>query len=148
MAAGQMIAALLRFGVGALFVYAGAVKIADPQQFALDVHHYQLTSFTVSVLVATYLPWLEFCAGLALIARRFTLGAPLALAGMMLAFIAALASAWMRGLDIACGCFGREADAIRTNFPALIARDAVLFAAVLVLLVIEARRPPPPSDRG
>jgi uncharacterized membrane protein YphA (DoxX/SURF4 family) len=139
MAPGQVILLLLRLGIGGIFLYAGALKIWDPLQFALDVEHYELTSRSVSTLVAIYLPWLEAITGLALLTRRLPLGALLLLAGMTLVFIAAIVSAWARGLDISCGCFGREADAIKTNFPLIIGRDLALLAGIGLLLVAEWR---------
>ncbi len=140
MAPAQIILALLRIGLGSIFVYAGALKIWNPAQFAIDVSHFQLTPWTVSVLVAVYLPWLEVLAGLALILRRLPLGALLAIIGMTLVFMAALTSAWARGLDISCGCFGKEEAKIATNFPQLMLRDAALLAAAIGLLIAEARR--------
>ena len=140
MAPAQIILALLRIGLGGIFVYAGALKIWDPQQFAIDVHHFQLTSWTVSVLIAVYLPWLEVLAGLALILRRLSLGAALAIIGMTVVFMVAITSAWARGLDISCGCFGKEEAKIATNFFPLMLRDAALLAAAVVLLAAELRR--------
>ena len=141
MAPAQIILALLRLGLGGIFVYAGALKIWEPGRFATDVHHFQLTPWTVSVLVAVYLPWLEVFAGLALILRRLAPGALLAIAGMTLIFMLALTSAWARGLDISCGCFGKEEAKIATDFPELMLRDAALLAAAVVLLIAESRRP-------
>ncbi|RYD65246.1 MAG: hypothetical protein EOP84_32095, partial [Verrucomicrobiaceae bacterium] len=57
----------LRLIVAGVFLYAGGVKAWDTQQFALDVQNYQLTSWTASIVVAVYLPWLEILAGLALL---------------------------------------------------------------------------------
>ena len=140
MAPAQIIFALLRVGLGGIFVYAGALKIWDPAQFATDVHNFQLTPWTVSVLVAVYLPWLELLAGLALIVRRLSLGASLAIVGMTLIFSVALTSAWARGLDISCGCFGKEEAKIKTDFPQLMLRDAALLAAAIIVFGGEARR--------
>ena len=53
-------------------------------------------------------------------------------------FLAAVGSAWWRGLDIACGCFGK--DNAPADFPMLILRDTALLAAVAVLFVHEWRR--------
>ena len=50
---------VLRLAVAGVFLYAGALKAWDTQQFALDVQNYQLTSWTLSIVVAVYLPWLE-----------------------------------------------------------------------------------------
>lgn len=137
---GPALLLVLRLGLGGLFVYAGVMKVWDTQQFALDVQDYDLTSSTVSILIAVYLPWLEICSGLAVIARRVHLGALLALSGLMLLFLGALISAWARGLDIACRCFGRSEEAMQTNYPQLIGRDLALLAALLVVLGAEWRR--------
>ena len=139
MAPAQVILLLLRLGLAAVFIYAGALKIWDPQQFALDVHHFQLTTWMVSAHVAIYLPWLEVFSGFALIWGRLKLGASLALAGMTTVFMVAITSAWMRGLDISCGCFGKEEARIATNFFPLMARDAALLAAAIIVLVAESR---------
>ena len=139
MAPAKIIVALLRLGLGGVFVYAGALKIWNVQQFALDVHHFELTPWTVSLLVAVYLPWLEMLAGLALIARRLPLGASLAIAGMTLVFLVALGSAWARGLDISCGCFGKEEEATKTDFPQLMLRDGALLAVAVFLFRTEWR---------
>src|SRR4051794_13158509 len=39
----------LRLGLGGLFIYAGVAKLGDLQQFFLDVHHFELTPWDVSV---------------------------------------------------------------------------------------------------
>ena len=139
MAPAQIVRELLRLGLGGIFGYAGALKIWNVQQFALDVHHFELTPWTVSLLVAVYLPWLEVLAGLALIARRTVPGASLAIAGMTLVFMVALGSAWARGLDISCGCFGKEEAAVKTDFLGLMLRDGALLAAAVWVFVAELR---------
>jgi uncharacterized membrane protein YphA (DoxX/SURF4 family) len=70
--------------------------------------------------------------GGALLLGRATAGAAAICAALMLVFIAALASAWSRGLDISCGCFGHE-DAT-ANFPLLLARDCVLFLCATAIV--------------
>jgi putative oxidoreductase len=128
---GRLIEATLRLGLGAVFLYAGVVKVPDTLQFALDVQHYELTSWTVSILVAVYLPWLEIFTGLALLARRLYAGALAVAGGLSLMFLAAIGSAWWRGLDITCGCFGKEENA--TNFPQHIAFNLAMLSAAVVL---------------
>jgi uncharacterized membrane protein YphA (DoxX/SURF4 family) len=136
--AAKVILLVLRVGIAGLFLYAGAIKAWDTQQFAQDVRNFQLTSWDVSVLTATYLPWLEIVAGVALLAKRLYLGALAALAGMTTVFIAAIASAWHRGLDISCGCFGREDNA--TNFPLHIAGNLAVLIGLAILFAVERRR--------
>ena len=139
MAPAKIILLLLRLALGGVFIYAGALKIVDAQGFARDVHHFQLTPWTLSVVIAVYLPWLEVFAGLALILRRLPLGASLALVIMTSVFLAALSIAWARGLDISCGCFGKEEHNIQTHFPQLFLRDAALLAAAIILVIVESR---------
>lgn len=127
----------LRVALAAVFIYAGMMKALDPQQFAIDVQHYELTSWSFSIVIAIYLPWLEIFAGLALLVGRLYRGA-LALTGVMtLAFLAAIGSAWGRGLDITCGCFGAEVN--RTNYPAHIGLNVAMLGAVAVLGWLEKR---------
>jgi uncharacterized membrane protein YphA (DoxX/SURF4 family) len=130
----------MRLAIGGLFIWAGVVKIWDfkawdwaTQQFATDVQNYHLTSWDVSILMAVYLPWVELVAGAALLINRLAAGALALLGGMTVIFIAALASAWARGLDISCGCFGKEVIAV--NFPLRIGEDLALFAGIAVLAV-------------
>lgn len=129
---------ILRLALGGVFVFAGAAKLRDLQQFFLDVHHFSLTPWDVSIVLAMFLPWLEIVAGLALIARQLYLGAIAVSAAMSLVFLGAIASAWARGLDITCGCFGHENNA--TNFPRHLALNGAMLAAALVLGVLARRR--------
>jgi len=140
MAPAKIISALPRFAIAAVFIYAGILTIFDAQDFALAVQHYELTSRTISVLIAVYLPWLELMAGMALMIRRAQFGALLALGGMTTIFLGALLSAWARGLDISCGCFGKESRNIQTNFPLLLAQDLVLLAIISLHFIFEVRR--------
>jgi uncharacterized membrane protein YphA (DoxX/SURF4 family) len=138
--AAKVILTVLRIALGAVFIYAGVVKVADAPEFARDIQRYAIIPWPdVTVLLAVYLPWLEILSGAAVIVRRFHLGALAIIAGLMLVFTIALTSAWARGLDIECGCFGRSKTSIRTNFPALLARDLGLLAAACVILAAERR---------
>ena len=72
---GRYFALALRCLLGAVFLYAGSVKISRTQDFAYDVNSYQLTSWTAAILIAVYLPWVEIFTGMALLARQLYLGA-------------------------------------------------------------------------
>jgi uncharacterized membrane protein YkgB len=69
--------------------------------------------------------------------KRLALGAAIAVTGMTIVFMVAIGSAWARGLDISCGCFGK--DEVSTNYPSLVLRDGLLLAAALALMIYEAR---------
>jgi putative oxidoreductase len=100
--------------VGAVFIFAGLSKLVDfqpfrfldPMDFARDIDNYKILPWTISVWLAFYLPWLELICGIALVFRRLSSGALAILFVLLLVFIGATIAAKMRGIDIACGCFG------------------------------------------
>ena len=95
-----------RLVLGGLFVYAGAVKVLDPLDFAQNIRNYQLVGQSLSFVAAIVLPWLEILAGLALILGVWTRGAALVVTGLLVFFIVLTAVTMIRGLDVDCGCFG------------------------------------------
>ena len=143
---GGKVITVVRVVVAGVFVVAGVMKIWDfkharsaTPDFTIAIQHFRLLpSPDLAVLLAVYLPWLEVVAALALFVRRVALGATAALLGMSAMFLAAIGSAWWRGLDIACGCFGK--DHAPTDFRTLILRDLVLLAAVAAIFLHEWRR--------
>src|SRR5438105_7823565 len=84
--------------IGAVFVYAGALKAWDPVRFAGDIQNYHVLPWTLNVRFAFYLPWLEIICGLALIFRRFYSGALALLLALLLVFIGASIAAKARGI--------------------------------------------------
>ncbi len=105
-----MIAAALalRLGLALLFVWAGAAKLVDPGAFAEEIANYRLASALAPLLAAT-LPSTEILGGLALALGppRWRAAAALLLLGLLLVFTVAVATAWLRRIDVACGCFGQ-----------------------------------------
>ncbi len=133
--------ALLRALLGAVFVWAGAVKAGDPAGFARDIAAYRLLGPGAVPLLAAWLPYLELVAGVALIAGVAWRGAVRLALGLTMVFVAALASAWIRGLDISCGCFGGGGKGPMAILEAL-ARDGVLLASAVALLRRQTPREP------
>ncbi|MGE9295854.1 MAG: MauE/DoxX family redox-associated membrane protein [Puniceicoccales bacterium] len=127
---------LLSVIVGGLMAYAGITKALAPAEFYQSVLNYQLLGADLAWAVALFLPWLEIVAGLALIAPWTRRGAVVWLVLLLLTFQAGLASAWARGLDIDCGCFGQESSSASM---ALI-RNCFLLAAVVVVGWTERRK--------
>ena len=58
------------------------------------------------------------------------LGASLVIGGMLVTFLIALGSAWMRGLDITCGCFGHGSN--KSNYLLAVLLDAALLASLCI----------------
>jgi uncharacterized membrane protein YphA (DoxX/SURF4 family) len=144
--AGKITVLLLRLIVAGVFLYAGVMKIWDfrhgqsaTPDFTVAIQHFELLpNPDLAVLLAVYLPWLEVTAAVSLFVKRLALGAATAITGMTVIFLGAILSAWARGLEISCGCFGKEA--VATNYPSLVIRDVLLLVAALALVVWEARR--------
>jgi len=127
----------LRLLVGGLFMVAGTLKAAEPATFLTAIENYHILPRALAVAAAFYLPYLEILCGSCLVLRRWQTGALVLMGCLMLVFIVALASAWGRGLNIACGCFGEGGEPGRYGLALL--RDLLLLAALCWLLFTERR---------
>jgi putative oxidoreductase len=111
---------ILRFGFGGLFFYSGITKIRDPILFLESVRGFRifdhlsaLSGFEIDpspweAWIAMGLPWLEVFCGACVLLGVFDRGALAILCGALFTFALAITSAWVRGLDISCGCFGES----------------------------------------
>ncbi|ONI69553.1 DoxX family protein [Kribbella sp. ALI-6-A] len=95
-----------RLTLGAVMLVAGAIEVADPAMAVQAVRAYELLPQALVTPVGWGLPFLEMAIGLLLIAGFGTRPAGVAAGVFMVVFIAAVSSAWARGLSIDCGCFG------------------------------------------
>ena len=135
---------ILAFIVGALFVYAGALKIVDPISFAGDIENYHILPWALNLALAFFLPWLEIFCGLALIFRRLYSGALGLLLALLIVFLGASIAAKARGIDISCGCFGHVSDQL--SFAWHLVLDFAILAAVATLWFVG--RPASPFLKG
>ena len=134
----------VQFVLAALFVVAGAAKIADPPGFAHEIHNYRLLPGAAVNALALVLPWLEVVTGLALflgLARR----AAATIQGVLLVvFIGALSINLARRHPVDCGCFGAsnvartEAQRLR-DMKLAIARDVGMLLLVGQILAATSR---------
>lgn len=123
---------------GALFLYSGIVKLMEPKEFLQSIEAYRIVPYEVAWLTAYYLPPLEILVGLGVLIRPWRRASATLIAAMMLVFTTALIVAWVRGLDINCGCFG--ADSAASNYWIVLGRDlTLLFFAVVVAIHADAR---------
>ena len=126
-----------RLVLGGLFVYAGAVKVLEPLDFAQNVRNYQLVGQSLSFVAAIILPWLEILAGLALILGVWTRGAALVVTGLLVFFTVLTAVTMARGLDVDCGCFGSLS---RKSGWSVVLEDLGMLALGLALLIAPKKR--------
>jgi hypothetical protein len=97
---------LSRWSIGAVFIYAGVVKLLEPQIFAALIDAYGIVPEGILMPVAVALPAIEIIAGLGLL---FDIEKSLSMiSGLLLLFIAVLGYGVWMGLDVDCGCFGPE----------------------------------------
>jgi uncharacterized membrane protein YphA (DoxX/SURF4 family) len=119
---------LARLVVGGVWLVAGLVKVSDGAESVRAVRAYRILPESIVPTVGHALPALEIVVGLALVAGALTRGAAVVSALLQVAFIVGIASAWARGLQIECGCFGGggfDPDAT-SKYPWEIARDTGL----------------------
>jgi putative oxidoreductase len=140
---------VLRLGLGGLFVFAGAIKVADPAGFAVEIHNYQLFPALAPVLAAT-LPAVELAVGAAILggSRAWMRAGALASTALLVVFTVAVGSVVVRGINITCGCFGAGSGPVTWI---TVLRDVALLAASAALLLVTGgvrSHPPDPHAPG
>ncbi|CUR59917.1 Methylamine utilization protein [metagenome] len=125
-----------RLLVGGVWVVAGALKLPDPSASVRAVRAYDLLPESVVPTVGHLLPVLEIVVGLCLILGLLTRAMGVVSALLFVAFIIGISSAWARGLQIDCGCFGGGGykEGASAEYPWEIARDAGLLLLSLFLV--------------
>ena len=126
---------ILRICVGLVFVYASWDKAAHPDQFAEIIQDFQILPDGWVNLAALWLAWAEALAGVFLIAGIWVRGSSLLVTGLTAAFIAALISAFARGIWLHCGCFSTELAGDARSWTSLW-QEGILLAACLWLAVL------------
>lgn len=115
---------VLSWVIAGVFIYAGLLKLLRPDALLVDIQSYQLAPYRLAYLASYYLPALEIVAGAGLLHRWLRRESAFLLFALTLVFTFALATAWARGLDISCGCFGKSRT--QANYLLLISRDVLL----------------------
>ncbi len=126
-----------RLVTGGVWLVAGWKKLFDLPENVRAVRAYELLPEAVVPAVGHALPFVEVTVGLLLIFGLLTRLMAGISSLLFIAFIIGIASAWARGLQIDCGCFGGggfDADAA-SKYPVEIARDVGLLALSLWLVV-------------
>lgn len=125
----------VRIILALIFLWAGVVKILDPDAFAIILEAFDLLPYSWIMPVAVVLPILEILAAIGLLFD--VRGSLAAVTGLLIIFLAVLGYGVWLGLDIDCGCFGPgdpEGEAYKGLRPALY-RDLVMMAGVAYLYV-------------
>lgn len=125
-----------RLVVGAVWIVAGAAKLPDPAASVRAVRAYDLLPESIVPTVGHLLPLVEVVVGVCLVLGVFTRTMAAVSAVLFLAFVIGIASAWKRGLQIECGCFGGGgyAEGASDDYPWEIGRDMALLATSVFLV--------------
>jgi uncharacterized membrane protein YphA (DoxX/SURF4 family) len=127
---------LFRWCSGVIFVYAGLVKIADPQGFAHALYNYHILPSWLINPLAICLPWIEIIAGTSLLAGVMVPGGALVASGMLMIFAVAIVGSLIRGLNIVCGCFSTSAAAEPITWLTVV-RDLLLLGMGIQILFFD-----------
>lgn len=125
-AVSSYVGVVARLVVGGVWVVAGLLKLPDPAENVRAVRAYQLLPEGVVPTVGYALPIVEVLIGVCLIIGLLTRVSAVLSGLLLVAFIVGIASAWARGLEIECGCFGGgggPAANASAKYPWEIARD-------------------------
>jgi uncharacterized membrane protein YphA (DoxX/SURF4 family) len=117
----------VRLGLAVVWAWAGLAKISDPVAAAQAVRAYRMLPESLVNPVGYGMPFLEVALALALL-LLVGLGTRIAAVlstAPLLVYTGAIASVWVRGISIDCGCFGGggAVAASRTQYWQEILRD-------------------------
>jgi len=129
-----------RLVVGGVLLYAGFMKAVGPSaEFAAAIAAYKILPSAWVTPLALGLPYVEMWVGLFVLTGFYTRRAALAAAALFILFVLTLASARVRGIDLAsCGCFGSDTLSPRYT---LILDTALLALSVMVYRLSKYVRP-------
>lgn len=130
---------LVRWSLGGLFVYAGALKLGDPLAFAIQIEKHGVLPAAWLDPAARLIPLSEIAAGLLTLFNRR--GGAETLALLLAVFLAVLSWSWWRGLDVPCGCFSSDDEQHRYGIQLAILRDLVMLAGAALLICTRRSRP-------
>ena len=124
------IGTIFRLILAGVLGVAGYVKMIEPHGARDAIMAYRLLPPAVAPFLGYALPAAEIVLGALLLVGLFVRLSGLISAILMVFFIIGIASVWIRGYSIDCGCFGGggdiSADGIARKYTTEIVRDACL----------------------
>ncbi|CAN2238550.1 COG2259 Predicted membrane protein [actinobacterium SCGC AAA044-D11] len=122
---------LFRLVLGGVLLVAGALKVTDPYASATSVRAYQILPVDIANFLGFVLPFAEVALGIFLVVGIWVRWTAVLGSALMVIFIVAIAQAWIRGISLDCGCFGKGGLRDTKELPVLsytleIARDIFL----------------------
>jgi hypothetical protein len=93
---------------GVVFLISGVPHWGNPYYFLGSVYAYKLVDPGIGQMIAIGMPLIQLVLALCFLTRTFLDAAHLGTLFMFLCFAAVQSQAYLRGLDISCGCFGPD----------------------------------------
>jgi uncharacterized membrane protein YphA (DoxX/SURF4 family) len=106
----ETVGTLFRVVLAGILLYAGGIKLFEPHGARDAILAYRIFSPSIAPVLGYALPLLEIAIGIFLLVGLFVRISAIITAVLMLAFVAGIASVWVRGYSIDCGCFGGGGD--------------------------------------
>ena len=124
---------LVRWTLAFLFIWAGSMKLADLEAFAVIIRDFGLVPGWSVMPIAFVLPVVEIIAAAGLLFDAK--GSLAVITSLLLLFIMILAYGIWLGLDIDCGCFGPEDPESRAyhGLRTAMYRDVFMIAGIVFL---------------
>ncbi len=131
----KLIYTLIRLSLGLVFVYSGLTKLIEPTVFAVLIDSYGILPEILVYPTAVILIVLEIIAGAGLIADFK--GSLEIISCLLVIFIGVVSYGIFLGLDIDCGCFGKEEPEYKAyhGLRSALYRDIIMAAGILYLYI-------------
>ncbi|MBK9332243.1 MAG: DoxX family membrane protein [Ignavibacteria bacterium] len=126
---------LLRLILGGVFIYASLDKLYNQEEFSRAIYNYKLFPEILINIFAIVVPYMEIICGILIITGIYLRGSSLIITLMLFFFIIALTQAYIRGLDISCGCFSLETVSNKSDILQRIIEDILLIIASIIVFI-------------
>ncbi|MGZ8766390.1 MAG: MauE/DoxX family redox-associated membrane protein [Acidimicrobiia bacterium] len=103
---GTTVAVVARLGLAVVWAWAAIAKLGDADAAVRAVRAYEILPEVLVKPFAWGLPFVELALAVLLLVGIGTRIAGWISAAIMVVFMAGIVSAWVRGIQIDCGCFG------------------------------------------
>lgn len=128
------LSALARFGLAVMWIYSGSTKLGNHMTVTQSIEAYEIFTPYWSNLLANIIGPAEIAGGLILMLGIKIRPAGWVSVGVLVLFVIGLASAYHRGLQLDCGCFGPNPEGASDDLLVAIVRDIGLIAATLFMI--------------
>ena len=97
---------VVRIILGIVFLISSYSKLKDPMGFAQAIENYKIFGAFLSRWGAVFIPVLEVILAILLITGKWGRETFITTTALFIIFDVMIIQAYLRGLDISCGCFG------------------------------------------